>query len=187
MEYRNIILFEDKVSFIKKDGELLYNLEELLKYFSKNIVHIDPLIQNIKKTHPYLNLKVIKDSSSLKNKYYLNTLNVLRFLIYIETKEALVYKEWMIKCAIERINEIVDPRIIYDRLKTILYKKGVRTNYSFVKSEINKLNNKINYVELDQSILKEDIKTNIIDLSQINTSRVTVVKLPRNPNSTNIL
>lgn len=179
----NIILFDKKVPHIVENGEILYNLEDLLKYLSVEIVHIDPLIQKIKRTYPCLKIHIIDSSSS---KYYLDTINSLRVLLNLNTEETNEYKEWMIKCAIERINEIINPMLMYDRLKTILYKKGVRINYSFIKSEIDLLSKKIGYVELDQRIIDEDIKTNIINMSLINTPKINVVKLPRN-NSTNIL
>lgn len=184
---KNTVLFENKVSHIQKDGELLYNVEEVLKYFSKNIVHIDPLIQNFKKTHPSLHFKVIKNSSSSINIYYLDTINVLRLIIYLDTKESVLYKDWIVKCAVERINEIIEPKIIYDRLQTILYKKGIKSKYTFLKSELNKLNNKESYVELDQKILDEDIKSNELDLNLVNNPKISIVKLPRQSNSTIIL
>lgn len=186
MEYQNVVLFENKVSYIQKDGEILYRLEEILKYFSKNIVHIDPLIQNIKRTHPSLHIKTIKDFSSSKNIRYLNTGDSLKFIMYLETKEAMIYKDWIVKCALERFNEIINPNIIYDRLKTILYKKGIKSNYTFIKNELSKINNKESYIELDQRILNEDIKHSSIKIDSINNSKISVVKLPRQVNSTNI-
>lgn len=180
---KNTVLFENKVSHIIKDRELLYKVEEILKYFSKNIVHIDPLIQNLKKIHPSLHFKVIKNSSSTIN-YYVDTKNALKLIMNLDTSESILYKDWIVKCAVERMNEIIDPKIIYDRLKTILYNKGIKSPYTFMKSELDKLNNKESYVELDQKILNEDIKSSVLDLNPLNNSKISVVKLPRESNST---
>lgn len=186
MQKINIILFEEKVPHIIKNDEILYSMEGILKYFSYKNVHIDSLIQNIQNTYPCFKTQKISNSSS---KYYLNTINALRLALCINTKETTLYKDWMIKCTIERMNETICPMILYDRLKTILYKKGIRKNYSFIKSDINLLNKRVNYIEVDQRIIDEDIKDNNMNLKLINEPKIVSIKIPRNKEntSTNIL
>lgn len=180
---KDIKLFKNVKSIIKK-GEILYSMEGLLEYFGYNYNHSNFLIQKFIKSYSNLQIKKIKFSSSYD--YYLNTQNSLRLLMLINTEKSKVYKEWLIKCGIERINEIISPINLYDRLKTIIYMKGIKSNYNFIKSELIALDSKISYVELDQQILDEDIVNNKVKLKPTTERKVSVVRFPRD-NSTQIL
>lgn len=187
MEKNYVSLFDtEKLNSIFVNNEILYNLEELLKLIIKNSFNIERLIQNLKKRSPKLKIKKINITSS-KTKNYVNTINALRILLMIDSEVSNKYKEWLIKCGMERINEIITPEIIYDRLKTILYKKGIRKKYNFIKSDLNELESKINYVELNQTILNGDINDNFYNEYIKDNQILEIIKIPRSKNTTNFL
>ena len=188
MSKNHISIFEKKnINSIYVDNEILFKVDELLKSFIiKNSFNVERLIDHFKKKSPNLKIKKLKISSS-KYDYYVNTINALRIILFINSKETNEYREWLIKCGMERINEIINPEIIYDRLKTILYKKGIKKEYDFIKSDFDKLNNKINYVELNQNILNEDISDDFYNNYSKDSEIIEIIKLPRIKNTTNFL
>lgn len=187
MKKNYVSIFEkDNLNSIYINNEILFNVEELLKLFIKTSFNVEHLINSFKRKSLNLKIKKLNHSSS-KTNYYVNTTNALRILLLINSDKAKEYKEWLIKCGIERINEIITPDIIYDRLKTILYKKGIKKDYNFIKKDLDAIEYKVNYAELNQSILNEDINDNIYNDYVKDKKLLEIVKIPRSKNTTNFL
>lgn len=140
-----------------------YKLDDVIKYFD---------IKNYKITNGNLildyympfKIEVKKININYVRHLFLDNKNFIKLMIISNNKNTTVYKEYLYKIMTERINEIINPELAIDKVKTIYYKKGLEVKYYFYKSEYVKndflINNKI---KNNNELFYEDLEIKLLD------------------------